>query len=161
MAQSSEPDDAVGEEDGVTTGDIRVTTVTGGVIQSSNATPSVSFNPFNDRLEVRAERNSMANGRTYTATVTATGSISNYATAAVIAPRDPTIARLSWTDNSVNEDGFRIYRITDGDHVKIAEIGANTTAYTDQNAVPRACYLVTAFNTAGDSSPSNLACLPN
>ncbi len=35
------------------------------------------------------------------------------------------------------------------------------TTYTDKNASPKACYEVTAFNSAGESAPSNTACLPN
>lgn len=67
---------------------------------------------------------------------------------------------LSWKDNSGDETGFRIYRITGSQKVKIAEVGANVTAYTDKNAPPKACYLVVAFNAAGESSsPTSQACL--
>jgi len=70
-------------------------------------------------------------------------------------------ARLSWKDNSDNEDGFRIYKITGNQKTKIGEVGANITTYIDKNASPKACYVVTAFNSAGESPPTNRACLPN
>src|SRR5574342_1095589 len=70
-------------------------------------------------------------------------------------------ARLSWQDNSDNEDGFRIYRITGDARVRIAEVGKNVTTYVDYNASPKACYVVTAFNSAGESLPTNKACLPD
>jgi hypothetical protein len=69
--------------------------------------------------------------------------------------------QLKWEDTSDNEEGFRIYRITARDTKKIAEVGPNVTTYVDQNAVSGACYAVSAFNSAGESSPSNTACLPN
>jgi hypothetical protein len=88
VAQSNEPDDAP-KADGSTTGDIRVTTAGGTVRQSSNSLPKVFFDPSNDRLELRAERNANGVGRTYSITVTAAetvGSLSDQATANVTVP---------------------------------------------------------------------------
>ena len=68
-------------------------------------------------------------------------------------------AHLKWEDTSDSEEGFRIYRITSKDTKKIAEVGANVTTYTDKDAFAGACYVVSAFNAAGESSPSNTACL--
>ena len=66
---------------------------------------------------------------------------------------------LSWQDTSENEDGFRIYRIT-GDHkTVIAEVGPNVTRYVDKDAPHNACYLVAAFNAAGESTPAGSACM--
>jgi hypothetical protein len=70
-------------------------------------------------------------------------------------------AHLKWEDTSDNEEGFRIYRITAKDTTKIAEVGPNITTYIDKEALPRACYAVSAYNSAGESSPSNTACLPD
>jgi hypothetical protein len=67
-------------------------------------------------------------------------------------------AKLSWKDTSNNENGFRIYRITATGKVKIAEVGPNVTSYTDKTAPPRACYVVTAFNSQGESAPSKVSC---
>lgn len=68
---------------------------------------------------------------------------------------------LSWQDTSENEDGFRIYRIASDQKKIIAEVGPNVTQYTDPNAPPNACYIVTAFNSAGESTTTNSACRKN
>jgi len=64
---------------------------------------------------------------------------------------------LSWTDNSANEDGFRIYRSSDGGAVwtLAGSVGPNITSWVTQQQV---CYRVVAFNAGGDASPSNTAC---
>jgi hypothetical protein len=69
--------------------------------------------------------------------------------------------QLSWGDNSSDENGFRIYRITGNEKIKIAELGPNTTTYVDKDAPPKACYVVTAFNSAGESSPTGKICRPD
>jgi hypothetical protein len=68
-------------------------------------------------------------------------------------------ARLSWNDNSKNEDGFRVYRIVGNQISKIAELGPNATSFVDQAAPSKACYVVVAFNSAGESPPTSKACL--
>src|SRR5512146_2733254 len=70
-------------------------------------------------------------------------------------------AYLKWEDTSDIEAGFRIYRITAEDTTKIADIGPNVTTYIDKDELPGACYAVSAFNSAGESSPSNTPCLPD
>jgi len=70
-------------------------------------------------------------------------------------------AHVKWEDTSDNEEGVRIYRIMAKDTTKIAEVGPNVTTYIDKDALAGACYAVSAFNSAGESSPSNTACLPN
>jgi serine protease len=65
---------------------------------------------------------------------------------------------LSWQDTSENEDGFRIYRIYNNEKVFIAQVGPNITQYTDKAAPPGACYIVTAYNAAGESASTNSAC---
>jgi serine protease len=69
-----------------------------------------------------------------------------------------TARTLSWEDTSQNEEGFRIYRVVGKDRKIIAEVGPNVTQYVDRNAPPNACYIITAFNAVGESSPSNFVC---
>lgn len=70
-------------------------------------------------------------------------------------------ATLSWQDNSSNEDGFKIERGQTTSYAQIASVGANTVAYTDSGLVEGStyCYRVRAFNSSGDSSPSNESCI--
>lgn len=71
---------------------------------------------------------------------------------------------LTWTDNSANEDGFNIERGTlpAGPFAALATVGANVVKYAD--IIPndpgnrQFCYRVRAFNTAGASAFSNVAC---
>ena len=64
---------------------------------------------------------------------------------------------LSWTDNSNNEDSFRIERSSGGNWSTLATVAANTTSYADKAATPGVTYSyrVFAHNTSGDSDPSN------
>ena len=69
---------------------------------------------------------------------------------------------LSWTDNSDNETGFRIYRSetkTWKGATPIQEVGANTTSYSDTGLAPGTLYhyWVTAFNSCGESDPTPVA----
>ncbi|HTD65246.1 MAG TPA: metallophosphoesterase, partial [Candidatus Limnocylindria bacterium] len=67
---------------------------------------------------------------------------------------------LSWTDNSVDEDGFKVERSTNGtDFVQVAIIGANVANGADVGLSPSTTYFyrVRAFNAAGDSPYSNVA----
>lgn len=75
------------------------------------------------------------------------------------APHETT-AVLTWRDTSKNEDGFRIYRIVGRERTKLAEVKANVTRYVDKDPVPKACYIVTAFNAVGESPATNVVCLP-
>jgi hypothetical protein len=69
--------------------------------------------------------------------------------------------QLSWRDNSGDENGFRIYRITGNQKTKIAEVGPNTTTYVDRDAPLKACYVVTAYNSAGESPATSKICRPD
>jgi hypothetical protein len=65
---------------------------------------------------------------------------------------------LLWQDTSDNEEGFRIYRVNGNDKQLIAQVGPNITRYVDKDAPPGACYIVTAFNAAGESPATNSVC---
>lgn len=69
---------------------------------------------------------------------------------------------LSWTDNSSNEDGFYVYRAqstgsSKSDYSQVADLAANTTAYTDGSLEDgeKYFYRVSSYNAAGESSLSN------
>jgi hypothetical protein len=68
---------------------------------------------------------------------------------------------LAWTDNSNNEDGFKIYRSTDNANFSyFAGVGTNTTTYTRTGTFdPETVwyYRVTAYNSTGESAFSNTA----
>src|SRR6266508_985698 len=69
---------------------------------------------------------------------------------------------LTWTDNSTNEDGFKVERKTDtaGTYAQVAKVGANVTSYTDASLASGTtyCYRVRAFNATQDSTLSNETC---
>ena len=74
----------------------------------------------------------------------------------------PTSIELRWKDDSDNEEGFKVERrIQGGDFIQIAQVPADTTSFIDSNLTPTTtyCYRVMAFNAAGDSPPSNEACV--
>jgi hypothetical protein len=66
--------------------------------------------------------------------------------------------RLAWTDNSGNEQGFRIERSTDGtSFTEIATVGAGVTTYTNTGLKANRTYWyrVRAYNAGGVSAYSN------
>jgi hypothetical protein len=72
---------------------------------------------------------------------------------------------IGWTDNSANESGFKIERLSGGTYVQIAAVGTNVTAYSDMGLSPGTTYYyrVRAYNGTGDSgySPAAGATTPN
>lgn len=68
------------------------------------------------------------------------------------------LVRISWTDNSNNEDGFRIERRSgDLEWSSLDTLAANTVTYRDEaDLVPGITYFyrIISFNTGGDSEPS-------
>jgi List-Bact-rpt repeat protein/VCBS repeat protein len=70
--------------------------------------------------------------------------------------------QLAWTDNSNNENGFKIERKlgTTGTFSQIATVGVNATTYTDTNLTDGItyCYRLAAFNSAGTSAYSAEGC---
>ncbi|MBI3651915.1 MAG: choice-of-anchor D domain-containing protein [Acidobacteria bacterium] len=86
-----------------------------------------------------------------------------------IAPPAPTDLRvtavtssrvdLAWTDNSINEQGFKVERSLDGQtFTEIATVAANVTTYSDTTVAPSTLYFyrVFAFNNFGNSQPTNV-----
>ena len=67
---------------------------------------------------------------------------------------------LSWSDNSGDEDGFRLERSSDGSTFSLlATLGAGATAYSDTGLGSGTTwwYRVRAFNAGGNSAFSNVA----
>ncbi|MFN8485415.1 MAG: fibronectin type III domain-containing protein [Anaerolineae bacterium] len=71
-----------------------------------------------------------------------------------------TQVRLTWADNSNDEDGFKVYE--EGSAAPPTLVGANVTALTVTGLTPGSthCYHVTAYNTQGESAPSGSDCAP-
>ena len=71
---------------------------------------------------------------------------------------------LAWTDNSATEDGFKIERRLGqtGTFAQVGQVAANIVAFKDSflndSGNNQYCYRVRAFNSAGDSAYSNIAC---
>lgn len=68
---------------------------------------------------------------------------------------------LSWTDNSGDEDGFKVQRSADGstNWTQVATRSSNVTTYSDPNLTSGTTYYyrVLAYNGGGDSTASNTA----
>jgi hypothetical protein len=67
---------------------------------------------------------------------------------------------LSWQDNSDTESGFRIERSQDGfNFTEVGMVGSNITAFSDTTVFANTTffYRVLAFNSFGNSNPSNIA----
>lgn len=79
-------------------------------------------------------------------------------------PVSQTQVNLTWADNSGNEQGFRVFRCTGSgcaptvQHAQLAT--PNLSSYNDTTSVAAGTiyrYQVVAYNTAGNSTPSNIA----
>jgi fibronectin type 3 domain-containing protein len=67
--------------------------------------------------------------------------------------------RLTWSDTSANELGFRIYRLEGSNYMQISYVAANTVEYLDDLLTPGTTYSyrVTAYNGAGESGAAQIA----
>lgn len=67
---------------------------------------------------------------------------------------------LAWAQTSPNEDGFRVYRSSDGtNYTLVATAGINAVSYNNTGLTGNRTYWykVAAYNTAGNSAYSNVA----
>lgn len=64
---------------------------------------------------------------------------------------------MSWTDNSVNESTFAVYRWTGSSWLQVGSVGANVTTFTDTGLQPaeQYIYVVCAQNSNGSSCAAN------
>ena len=63
-------------------------------------------------------------------------------------------ASLTWTDNSTNEDGFKIERKTiNGTYSLVGSVGENVTTYNDATLTPGTSYIyrIFSYNKGGNS----------
>jgi len=71
--------------------------------------------------------------------------------------------KISWTDKSTNENGFKVYR-WDGKSsttvVKIGSLSSNSTSYTNTGLTSgtQYCYYVAAYNDAGETKTTSYKC---
>jgi len=158
------------EFDGVNkTGAIPVPSTGGWQTWQTLTIPGVSLNAGQQVLRVSLD------------TIGASGAVANFNyfnfIAITTAPAAPsglvataassTQINLAWTDNSNNEDGFRIERSTDGANFsEIGTVGANVNTYADTGRAAATTYFyrVRSFNIGGNSGDSNVAnatTLPN
>ena len=100
--------------------------------------------------------NSAYSGEDYTIT-NGSGSTPSAPSNLSVSTQSATSIRITWTDNSNNETGFKIERKTSGgNYSQIATVNANTTSYTNTglSSDTRDYYRVRAYNSAGNSAYS-------
>ncbi|MBN1674989.1 MAG: fibronectin type III domain-containing protein [Kiritimatiellae bacterium] len=136
----------------------------GGIVAGTESQASSVVLTLNATSTVKARQK---NGSTWSAlagaTFTVTGSVPTPPAAPsglAASAQSSSQIRLTWTDNSGNETGFKLERRpAGGSWAQIAQPGANTTAYTDSGLSAGQSYefRVRASNAAGDSAYSNTA----
>jgi fibronectin type 3 domain-containing protein len=134
----------------------QIGTTAGGVVTYSDTTVAGATKYY---YRVRASNNvgdsqysTVANATT-PAALTAPAAPAN-----LVATAGSTAIALAWSDNSTNEDGFRVERSTDG--VNFTQLVLTTNAsYMDQGIVAgtKYYYRVQAYNNAGNSAYTNTA----
>lgn len=85
--------------------------------------------------------------------ITQGGSPPDAPTLLVATPVSTNQIDLAWTDNATNEDGYKIYRSTDGvSYAEIDDIAADSVSYSDATIVAGTTYYykAAAYNGAGE-----------
>lgn len=114
------------------------------------------------RYRVRAFNSSGNSGYSNTADATTAGSQSQFAAPSNMVATAVSSAQidLTWQDNSITEDGFKLYRSLDNvTFSRIATLGPNVTVFsnTGRPALTTYYYKVLAFNSSGNTAYSNIA----
>ena len=138
---------------------VEIATVGANVASYSN-TGLTAATTYQYRVRAYNSGGNSAYSNTATATTNATAPAAPSSLTAIAA--SSTQINLSWTDNSNNEDGFRIERCQDAgctNFVEIATVGANVASYsnTGLTAATTYQYRVRAYNSGGNSAYSNTA----
>ena len=148
---------------------VSLSATSGSLAAGGNTTVTVSINAngladgsYTDNVTlVNLTYGSGTTNRTVILTVTEIPAAPSGLTATAVFPDQ---INLSWTDNSINEDGFKIERALDnggspGAWTQIATVNSNVTAYSDTGLSPNTTYWyrVRAYNSYGDSDYSNQA----
>lgn len=124
-------------------------------------TPTVTPTPTKTRTPTVTPTPTVTGTATKTPTpsLTPTASLLNKPTNLHVSERTQTSITLAWTDNSDNEDGFRVDELVGSQLYIIATVGANTTSYTVNGlhcGDAGKYYLVIAYN-AYDNAASGWA----
>ncbi len=123
-----------------------------------NITHNVSVENANDVLDIVTDNDQVVSTITILQAVIPPPSAASDVTLAQA--DDSTDVRITWSDNSNDETGFRVERQEDsGSFNNLVTLDANTVEYTDTTteADVSYSYRVIAFNDSGDASASNTA----
>ncbi len=134
----------------------QIATVSANVVSYSDTTVAASTTYYY-RVKASNSGGSSAYTNTANATTPACPPAPPTAPSNLKASPSKTSVSLTWTDNSTNETGFRIYRgSTSSNLTLIATVGANVTAYTNSGLSRRTTYYykVCAYNANGESCSS-------
>lgn len=148
-------------------------TITDGTYSINGGTFTSSAGSVNAGDIIRVKVTSSSSNSTIVSSVvtiggiSATFSVKTLALVVAVVPTAPSgltvlvsssVVQLNWTDNSLNETGFKIERkITGGIYNQIATIASNTVVYYDSSITPNTTYTyrVRAYNSVGNSTYSN------
>lgn len=134
----------------VTVGAVAANTV---VFEQNDLTPGATYT-FRVRATNGDGASLYSNEVTVTTLLTTVAAPANLAVAVV----DHTQLRLTWTDNSSDEVGFRIERSTDGGvtFARVQAVAANSVEFTDTGLTPATAYTyrVRATSAGCDSAPT-------
>ena len=134
---------------------VQIATVGGGVTAWSDAAVTLNNTYW---YRVRASNPcGDSSDAAETSALVAPPPVASNLTATAVAPNQ---IKLSWTDNSTDETGFKVERSLDGSNfTQIAQLSANTTSYLNTGLFPDTSYYyrVRAYKIPGGSAPSNVA----